>query len=436
VSVREGFGVLQLTGAAVGSGAAALSAALGLDATLAATLGLGLGVAGAAAAGALAAPPAAPPPAPPPMPVAEPPAGPETLPAGVGRDLLERLPLGLLLVDPQGLVIFQNAAAEELMERAVRGLHHSAALRAPALQEAVGAALVEGRESEVDVSTMRGKERAVHGVIRPVGPRDGPAAPGRPAALVMLEDRTRMAKAEALRRDFVANASHELKTPLASITGFIETLQGHARDDPEAAERFLAIMATQAERMKRLVDDLLSLNRIEINEHVQPREAADIAALAHEAAAALAPVAEAGGATILLDLPDSGALVRGDADEIAQVFVNLIDNALKYAGAAGPIRLTLAHDAERRPGMLGVTVADSGPGIPREHLPRLTERFYRVNPARSRERGGTGLGLAIAKHIMNRHRGDLAIASAPGEGSRFTAWFPGWTGERQKSGGA
>jgi two-component system phosphate regulon sensor histidine kinase PhoR len=243
--------------------------------------------------------------------------------------------------------------------------------------------------------------------------------------LVLMEDRTRMAKAEALRRDFVANASHELKTPLASISGFIETLQGHARNDPEATERFLAIMARQAERMKRLVEDLLSLNRIEINEHVRPRDEVDLGALVWEVASGLSPLALSEGATLTVELPREGPVVLGNREELAQVFVNLIDNAVKYAGGSGPIRVHLADAAGApRPGMLGVTVADRGPGIAREHLPRLTERFYRVNAARSRERGGTGLGLAIAKHIVNRHRGDLSIASTVGEGARFTVWFP------------
>jgi two-component system phosphate regulon sensor histidine kinase PhoR len=242
--------------------------------------------------------------------------------------------------------------------------------------------------------------------------------------MILFEDRTRMVKAEALRRDFVANASHELKTPLASIAGFIETLQGHARDDPEATARFLAIMARQAERMKRLVEDLLSLNRIEINEHVRPRESVDLGSVVREAASALSPIIAAEGARLELRLPDAGPVVRGSHDELGQVFVNLIDNAVKYAGRDGPIRIALADGADAPPGMVGIGVADSGPGIAREHLPRLTERFYRVSAARSRERGGTGLGLAIVKHILNRHRGDLAITSAPGEGARFTVWLP------------
>lgn len=347
------------------------------------------------------------------------------LPPGVGRDLLERLPLGLLLLDESGRVMFQNAAALEMMERRVTDLPAAAALRSPALTEAVAAAYAQDRASDLDVTLLRGKDRVVHAAIRPLARENAHEAGKRaPAVLVMLEDRTRAAKAEALRRDFVANASHELKTPLASIAGFIETLQGHAKNDPEATERFLAIMARQAARMKRLVDDLLSLNRIEINEHVRPRHPVDLAALVWEISAGLAPQAAAEGARFIVELPREGLSVLGERDELAQVFVNLLDNAVKYAGDAGPIRVHLADPADARPGMVGVTVADSGPGIAREHLPRLTERFYRVDVARSRERGGTGLGLAIVKHILSRHRGDLTVTSAPGRGARFTVWFP------------
>jgi len=349
-----------------------------------------------------------------------------TLPIGVGRGLLEQLPLGLLLLDRRGQVIFENTAAGDVLERATTGMHFSAVLRAPTLTEAITTALRDGAAAEVDVTLLRSKEREIHAHILPVGETlsNGPADAAWPSVMILFEDRTRMVKAEALRRDFVANASHELKTPLAAIAGFIETLQGHAREDPEATARFLAIMARQAERMKRLVEDLLSLNRIEINEHVRPRDSVDLGSLVREAAAALSPIIAAEGARVDLRLPDAGPVVRGSHDELGQVFVNLIDNAVKYAGRDGPILITLADGADAPPGMVGVSVADSGPGIAREHLPRLTERFYRVSAARSRERGGTGLGLAIVKHILNRHRGDLAIASVPGEGARFTVWLP------------
>ncbi len=429
---------------------AAAGDAVGVSAALAAVVGAATGLGAAALvrrrAGAAQGPvaetaavetpqPASPRSAPPAPDAATPapayqPMGPqvEGLPAGLGRALLERLPSGLVLLDATGRVMFQNAAALDMLDRSMIGLQGAAALRAPALSEAIAAAFDEDRASEIEVTLLRSKERVIHATIRPLPVAAAPD-PRAPAVLVLLEDRTRMAKAEALRRDFVANASHELKTPLASITGFIETLQGHARNDPEATKRFLTIMAAQADRMKRLVEDLLSLNRIEINEHVRPRDPVDVAALFWEVASGLAPLAAGDGARIEVALPREGLVVRGSRDEIAQVFVNLLDNAIKYAGADGPIRVVEAEPDPLRAGMVGLTVVDAGPGIAREHLPRLTERFYRVNVARSRERGGTGLGLAIVKHIVNRHRGDLHIASTLGEGARFTVWLPVYSGD-------
>ncbi|MFN3616291.1 MAG: sensor histidine kinase, partial [Rubrimonas sp.] len=351
------------------------------------------------------------------------------------RGVLDRLPLGLILIDPAGRIVFQNPAADDVVERRLTGMQAAGALRTPALTEAVAAAVEEMRRTETELTLLRGAERFVKATVAPIADPAAPADDGgaagdeeptlpRPYVLIALEDRTSIVKAESLRRDFVANASHELKTPLASISGFIETLQGHARDDPAATARFLDIMARQTHRMKRLVEDLLSLNRIEINEHVRPRERVDLGALVWEVASALTPLAQAEGATIVVETPREGPTITGSRDELQQVLVNLIDNAIKYGAEGGPIRVHLADPGASHPGMIGVTVADRGPGIPREHIPRLTERFYRVNAARSRERGGTGLGLAIAKHILNRHRGDLTIASTLGEGSRFTIWLP------------
>jgi two-component system phosphate regulon sensor histidine kinase PhoR len=226
-----------------------------------------------------------------------------------------------------------------------------------------------------------------------------------------------------MRTDFVANASHELRTPLSSIKGFIETLQTSAKDDPEARARFLGIMLAQAERMQRLVDDLLSLSRIELEEHIAPQERQALGALALEVTEALAPMAEERRTELRAEIEPPGPIVRGDRDQLAQALGNLVENALKYGGGA-PVRVSLERDEAERPGMIGLSVRDSGEGIAREHLPRLTERFYRVSVKRSRDQGGTGLGLAIVKHILSRHRGELEIESAPGEGSRFTLWLP------------
>jgi two-component system, OmpR family, phosphate regulon sensor histidine kinase PhoR len=234
---------------------------------------------------------------------------------------------------------------------------------------------------------------------------------------------------ERTRADFVANASHELRTPLASLIGFIETLRGPAEDDPAAARRFLGIMAEQAARMERLIADLLSLSRIEMHEHQRPEGRVDLADLVARIAAELEPQIRARGAALHLDLASGLPQVPGDADQLAQVLQNLLGNSIQHGRQHGAAIRLSAHPAgpgagwPHRPGV-ALSVADDGPGIPREHISRLTERFYRVDRGRSRAAGGTGLGLAIVKHIVNRHRGQLRIASREGAGATFTVWLP------------
>jgi two-component system phosphate regulon sensor histidine kinase PhoR len=227
-----------------------------------------------------------------------------------------------------------------------------------------------------------------------------------------------------MRADFVANASHELRTPLAALSGFIETLQGSARDDGKARERFLVIMQEQARRMARLIDDLLSLSRIELNAHRRPDTSVDLAPIIRQVMDGLQTLARDRGVTV--QIGGAAALaVLGDRDELVRVFENLVENALKY-GAAGKrvdISLTEGKSPEGEPEAL-VGVRDYGPGIAPEHLPRLTERFYRVDVTESRAQGGTGLGLALVKHILNRHRGRLLIESVAGAGAMFTVHLP------------
>ena len=233
-----------------------------------------------------------------------------------------------------------------------------------------------------------------------------------------------------MRADFVANASHELRTPLASLKGYVETLQGKAKDDAEARARFLKIMEEQAERMSRLVDDLLSLSRVEMREHLPPSDDVDLGPILREVAQALEPVATRAGITLNLAAGEGEMVVRGDADELTQVFQNLIHNAIKYSDTGGKVEIVLRREpaTSGRPPGLRVDVVDDGPGIPPQHLPRLTERFYRVNAAASRQKGGTGLGLAIVKHILNRHRGELVISSKLDQGSTFSVLLPSLTG--------
>ncbi len=231
-----------------------------------------------------------------------------------------------------------------------------------------------------------------------------------------MRDVTALRRGEQMRADFVANVSHELRTPLTSVVGFIETLRGPAKDDPEAQARFLDLMETQSTRMTRIVNDLLSLSRIEMNEHTPPDDAVDLKQTISTVADMLAPQSHARDVTITLDLDAVDGPVVGQADELAQLFQNLIENAIKYGRAGSTVRV----EGSVRDDVVAVSVIDQGEGIPREHIARLTERFYRVDTARSRDLGGTGLGLAIVKHIANRHRGDLTIQSEPGVGSTFT----------------
>jgi two-component system phosphate regulon sensor histidine kinase PhoR len=261
--------------------------------------------------------------------------------------------------------------------------------------------------------------REVHAAVVPMDP---PIADGG-RAVVVLSDRTRERAVERMRADFVANVSHELRTPLTSLIGFIDTLRGPAADDPPAQQRFLGIMAEQAGRMNRLIDDLLSLSRIELIEHQPPSGTVGLNELVARLVAGFEPRLKERSVTLDLRLPSNVPAVIGDADQLTQLLQNLLDNAVKYGREGGTVRLDVAAAPSGRPGVT-VTVADQGAGIPREHLPRLTERFYRVDTSRSRAAGGTGLGLAIVKHIVNRHRGQLSIESEEGIGTTVSVWLP------------
>jgi len=332
--------------------------------------------------------------------------------------IVDRLPDPLLVLGPDRMVRRANRAA-----RADFGADIAAVLRHPGLRAAIDRAFAQNTAEAADLSLRVPVPREVRATVLPMDP---PLADGGRAILV-LSDRSRERAVERMRADFVANASHELRTPLASLIGFIETLRGPAADDPPAQQRFLAIMAEQAERMNRLIDDLLSLSRIELTEHQAPSERVDVVEVALRIAAAFEPRVQAGHVDLRLELAENLPAVIADPDQLEQVLQNLIDNAVKYGGAGGVVRV-IAKPAQpgrwpARPGIV-LAVADSGPGIAKEHLPRLTERFYRIDKGRSRTAGGTGLGLAIVKHIVNRHRGQLLIESEEGKGSAFSIWLP------------
>lgn len=242
--------------------------------------------------------------------------------------------------------------------------------------------------------------------------------------LVTLENRTEQKRTETMRVDFVANVSHELRTPLTSLIGFVDTLLGAAADDRQARERFLSIMRQQAERMSKLIDDLLSLSRLELRQHLRPTEKTDLNAIIEEVVKGLQNQIERAGVKVFLDLPDGSTLVTGDRDELYEVLENLIDNAVKYGAGGGRVDVELRPTVRRKDFAFVLTVSDHGEGIEQAHVPRLTERFYRVEADKSQKKKGTGLGLAIVKHIVNRHHGQLNISSTPGKGTRIEILLP------------
>ncbi len=360
------------------------------------------------------------------------------------RAILNALPDPLLLLGRGREILWANRTAERQFGGVLTGRNLLAVLRHPPLLAAIEAARRAEAGLEGGEAGDGGPEGPVHlsdgqgsDYVAVVVPLDHAAAPGRDGELlILLRDVTGARQLDNLRSDFIANVSHELKTPLATLLGFIETMRGPAKDDAVAQERFLGIMQDQAGRMSRLVSDLLSLSRIELHEHSRPQGIADLARVLKSVADGLGLRAQGRGIAIRLPDPDSLPCVPGDGDELAQVFQNLIDNAIKYGrgGSTVAVEATINHDPVqlkiRLPGlrdpkgMVAIAVRDEGEGIAREHLPRLTERFYRVDAARSRDLGGTGLGLAIVKHIVNHHRGSLDIDSVPGKGSIFTVYLP------------
>jgi len=347
---------------------------------------------------------------------------------------LEAVPLAILVVDRRRDVLWANDRARHLLGEVVAGRSLMGVLRHPPLIDALDQ-VMSAPNTDASGATAFG----IEGIETPIG-RDRLLIADlkrldADRTLIALKDASAERRLERLRSDFIANVSHELKTPIATLIGFIETLRGPAKGDLDAHERFLGIMQEQAGRMSRLVADLLSLSRIELNEHARPSGGVDLTEIIGRVANALSLRAAERNMKIELPAGPMGRAV-GDADELTQVFQNLIDNAIKYGRPGTSVSVSAARIADpgeirahlpglrRAKAMIAVAVADHGEGIAREHLPRLTERFYRVDAARSRDLGGTGLGLAIVKHVVNRHRGSLEIESVPGEGSVFTVYLP------------
>ncbi|CUH40465.1 Alkaline phosphatase synthesis sensor protein PhoR [Jannaschia seosinensis] len=337
--------------------------------------------------------------------------------------ILDALLEPALLLDPAGRVAMANTAARDRLGVWMMGRSYISVLRQPALLAPVEDAYAHGTEGTARFTQSSGEVDTLYSVrvspIRAEGERQR-------HVLLVFRDVSELNAAPTMRRDFVANVSHELKTPLTAVMGFVETLQGPAREDPKGRDRFLALMAQELSRMNRLVSDLLSLSRLEGQSRRRPTGRVDLAELITDLIAALEPGAADNDVDIEFDSPPT-AMAPGDRDQLTQVVTNLVENAVKYGARPGIVTVTLRR-VTREPVIRGpawrIAVTDRGAGIPPEHIPRLTERFYRVDTGRSREQGGTGLGLAIVKHIINRHRGRLQITSELGKGTTVTVTLP------------
>lgn len=344
-------------------------------------------------------------------------------PSGLLQSVVDALPLPLVVIGPDERILHVNAPGGRLVGANAVDRHFITALRQPSLLDAVEATLRDGVARQTTFLTREDSQDVAYAVrcaAVGLGARHG--------VMLSFEDVTQMESAGQMRRDFVANVSHELKTPLTALLGFIETiLHGPARDDAVARDRFLRIMESEAERMNRLVGDLLSLNRVEATERMRPTARVDLTALVQSVLRGLRRIAEEAGLEVETDLPDAPVVVPGDEDQLRQVLTNLIENAVKYGAEGGRIAISLtaaAYHPRMRCDAVELSVRDFGAGFDPVHIPRLTERFYRVDSHRSRERGGTGLGLAIVKHIVGRHRGRIQIDAAPGQGAAFRVLLP------------
>jgi len=340
------------------------------------------------------------------------------------EQLIAGLPGAAIVLDRDGRVVAFNEAATGIAPALSRGEPALIGLRMPELVDAVRRAARRREPQRVEFFERVPLDRWMEAFVTPV--RFG-AGGEQPVDLLLMtfNDLTPLRRVEEMRADFIANASHELRTPLAALLGFIETLQGTAKDDSVARGKFLDIMQGQATRMARLIDDLLSLSRIELNAHLQPNTPVDLPPIVRQVVDGLQTLARDRGVDIKVTIPSDPLWVLGDRDELIRALENLVENALKYGAAGKRVDITVSR-GQTRAGMPEgrVAVRDYGPGIAPEHLPRLTERFYRVDVTDSRAQGGTGLGLALVKHVLNRHGGRLTIESTLGAGATFTMHLP------------
>ncbi len=333
-------------------------------------------------------------------------------------ELADAVPEPIVLIDGAGIVVQVNRAAAEAFGALPPGLMLRIRFRAPEMQGMIDALISRGEAPAIDYAERMPFERAYRVSAQRVGE-------GRRLFALVFRDQSEARRIDRMRADFIANASHELRTPLASISGFIETLRGPAKNDAKARETFLGIMQRQTERMARLIDDLLSLSRLEMRTYVRPPTPVDLVAIVSQVAEALGQMARDAEIVFEISLPPSPVEVPGNRDELIQIFQNLIENAIKYGGEGGKVEISMEDRRASAESEVAVTIRDHGPGIAEEHIPRITERFYRVDVETSRATKGTGLGLAIVKHIVTRHDARLTIRSELGQGAAFTVHMPG-----------
>jgi len=351
------------------------------------------------------------------------PGGSETPETGLsrisGERLAEQLPDPMILFDGGGMVLYANKAARDAFQPLSEDTVLYLRFRAPEMHGLIQGVIADGAPRAIDYFERLPLDRWYKVMAMALDAGAGE----RSSFALLFRDQTEMRRIDRMRSDFIANASHELRTPLASLRGFIETLQGPARNDAAARERFLQIMQKQADRMARLIDDLLSLSRLEMKAHIAVTESVDLANVLNHVADTLTPLANELEMTIERRIPPHPVKVMGDRDELIQVFQNLLENACKYGQSGKRVIVRLEEESGSAGKEVAASIQDFGPGIPSEHLPRLTERFYRVDVETSRAQKGTGLGLAIVKHILTRHRGRLVIRSQVGQGSTFIVRF-------------
>jgi two-component system phosphate regulon sensor histidine kinase PhoR len=330
-------------------------------------------------------------------------------------DLAAAVPDAMIIFDAGGTTVHANAAAAAAFGAFAPALPVLRRFRAPEMQELIGALL----SGQIDADSVEYAERVpLERVYRVTGTR---IRGGEGLFVLVFEDQSEARRIDRMRADFIANASHELRTPLASIAGFVETLRGPARDDAKAREHFLKIMQEQTGRMARLIDDLLSLSRLEMKPFLASAGEVNLTETLESVIDALGPMISDTAVEIVREFPDQPIAVAGNRDELFQVFENLLENACKYGRSGVRVVVSIGREAD---GGAAVRFRDFGPGIPSEHIPRITERFYRVEVESSRGQKGTGLGLAIVKHIVTRHKARLSVKSEVGKGSEFVVHFP------------